>query len=204
MGMTFLKRRSDYQKVYSKNEAIKRLREEEKIIEKITSSLGKMIIHTIPIIPKGFEGDMIFLYPVGTYKIVLTEKTRVISVNITRKEGKVRKKLDDTEYNKTWHHAHIRTSWEKPICWGNIDEEVEVIRQKKDWYWLVKRCLDLILDWKMEDGYKPTEEWVDTKMVFQLDYMKEDPRVLNKLIKQKNEMRRGGVFIRRYDWETEF
>ena len=181
--MRYLRKRNDYEKVYSKTQAIKQL-ENQPIIDKITKGLKSIIIHTIPIIPKGFKGDEIFLYPVGTYRIKFTEMTKTISINVKRKEGK----LDCPQENSL--HPHICTDFRSypeseggfsdKICWGNIYESVMKAKKNKDWYWLVKLTLDLILDFK--------EGGVSTKIEYQLNYMKNDPIAEKNLLKIKEEM----------------
>ncbi len=110
--MRYLRKRDDYEKVYSKAQAIKEL-ENQPIIDKITKGIKSMTIHTKPIIPKGFKGDKIYIYPVGTYIIKFTEMTKTISINVKRKEGA----LDDPRENSL--HPHICTDFRS---YGDDDE----------------------------------------------------------------------------------
>ena len=181
--MGYLRKRNDYEKVYSKIQAIKEL-EDQPIIDKITKGIKCMTIHTIPIIPKKlFKGNEIFKYPVGTYIIKFTEKSRTISIDVKRKEGKLNSPRENS------YHPHICTDfktvkdWDEgftdKICWGNIYKSVMKAKKNKDWYWLVKITLDLILDFN---------EGIYTGINYQIDYMKDDAEAVKKLLEFKKKL----------------
>ncbi len=116
--MDFLKRRNDYIVMYSKQEAIKLLRADERV-RQIRITAKKMYIYTHPIIPfvtkERYKGS--FLCPIGTYKITITEMNKYIYVRIKREK-----------WERRMHHYHIQDNWGGDhICWGNANTEVNII-----------------------------------------------------------------------------
>ena len=65
-------------------------------------------------------------------------------------------------------HYHISSMGS--ICWGNAENEVSTIRDNKDWFWLVKRCLDLLEDGNPE--YGETKKWYNDMYDLMIDYAK--------------------------------
>jgi len=175
LKMKFLKKREEYKVVYNKTQAIKELKEDARV-GNIKSSFKALIIITKPIIPHGFKGDKIFVYPVGTYEIILKERRGKISVKINRREGI----LDNGDGYKRVIHQHIRTNWEDDhgeagICWGNREKAIKEMERNKDWLWIAKTCLDILNDFE-ETGIKRA-------LLFQADYMKKDKKAIKVLEK---------------------
>lgn len=142
--MRFLTKRYDYRVEYSKAQARTMLLGDRRV-DKVVCKRKKMIIKTVPIKPTdvGFK-DMI-LVPFGTFTIKLTEFSTTLHIDIIY-DGKIT------------YAPNPHLNFTGGLCWGNAEEEVEIIRSYKDWFWLAKRCLDLIDDFEDED-------WCDLDLV---------------------------------------
>lgn len=157
--MKFLKKRSGYKVMYSKSEA-KELLTADRRVKKVTVTQRRMYIYTKPIIPvvtKEAYKDT-FLCPIGTYKIVITSYSHNIYAKVRREKsiGKM-------------HHYHIQENWDhEGCCWGSAESEVDTIEDNKDWFWLAKRCLDLLEDGNPEHG--ETEKFYGNVYDLMIDY----------------------------------
>ena len=189
--MIFARKRNEYKVEYTKAQAKKLLLQDERI-DKITMGIIKMIVVTKPFIPKGFEGDSIFIYPVGTYKITLTKMISKIGIKIVRMEGYVQHTPGG---NKEWYTPHINRYYysehgENGICWGSILEEMRIMQENKDWYWIVKRCLELINDFSYYTRY---EDRAIRRFAYMVDYVGDDEkarrRIEKKLASKKYSLR---------------
>ena len=179
--MKFLKKRTDYFVMYSKQEAVKLLKADNRV-KQVRVTAKRMYIHTHPIIPvvtkESYKGT--YLCPIGTYRITITERPELINAIIKREKrtGKI-------------HHYHIQDNWRGDhICWGTADSEVNIIKDNKDWFWLAKRCLDLLEDGNPE--YRETEKWYDNMYDLMIDYAKgkKDYKLAEKLEKiQKKKLK---------------
>ena len=171
--MKFFKKTDDYERVYSKREARKMLIEDSRV-QKVVNGTLKMTIHTKPIVPKGFRGDGIFIYPIGTYKIIIRENPRSLGIRVTRKE----RALSIPRLGS--HHPHICNDFRNDdefsdkICWGNVYLEVQTIKKNKDWYWLVKIILDLLCNFN---------EGKSLGIKYQMDFMKDNKKAMKRLNK---------------------
>lgn len=143
--MKFLRKTDGYERTYSKSQATKELLKDNRV-KKVVNGLNKMTIYTNPIIPQDIHlsnvGSEYQGKPVGTYKIVITSSPRSLGVWIKREEGILNPQRDDNHISPHIWYYPKRTS----ICLGNIEEEIRIIKSHKDWYWFVKRMLDLLGD----------------------------------------------------------
>lgn len=148
--MEFLRRSNEsYVIEYTKAKAVKELKRDIRI-NKITKTLNSITVHTNPIIPYVVKRKLLSS-PIGTYIIKIVKKGKRLYIGIKRKEGLV----NGHRLYPYVTHYHI---FGNNICWGNIGGEVYTICMKKDWYWAVKRSLDLLMDCKPEirdHRYKP-------------------------------------------------
>ncbi len=150
--------------MYSKDEAVKLLRGDKRVKKVITNS-KTMYIYTHPITPiitkEEYKGS--FLCSIGTYKIAITNHSHYITCKIRREKWK-----EDV------HHYHIEERWgtygSGEICWGTVKSEVSTIKDNKDWFWLAKRCLDLLEDGNPE--YGETRKWYHNMYDLMIDYAK--------------------------------
>ena len=159
--MEFLKKRNDYIVMYSKQQAVKLLRADKRV-KKVEVTDKKMYIYTHPITPivtrEDYKGS--FLCPIGIYKITISSCSKYIDCKIKREN-----------WYRGMHHYHIKDGWSGDgICWGSADNEVDIIKDNKDWFWLVKRCLDLLEDGNPESG--ETEKWYDDMYDLMINYAK--------------------------------
>ena len=166
--MELLKRTSNYVVSHTKEQAIKELKNDKRI-NKINGTLNKLVVVTNPIIPKGFKGDELFIYPVAEFKIL---------INLSVKQLKNTIKITP---DGSGIHAHM---YQDGYCWGGFRLELLSMKEHKDWYWMVKRILDFLNDYGPERRAAPngfSSEWVDRRLMMQLNYMKGNPKVKEKL-----------------------
>lgn len=140
--MNFVKNSPEYIVIYSRRQAIEMLKEDKRVATAIMTSDGMEVISS-PIVPKGYTE------PVGTYRIVLEKSDKYLSISIKRVEGTAY--CDGTRLEQ----YHIQPGYgggteSDNVCWGNLAGRVDKMKEKKDWFWLAKSCLDLICDWKRE------------------------------------------------------
>jgi hypothetical protein len=154
----FVDNHKDYKVQFSKGEAVKELKKDPRVA-KITTTPLSMTIITIPIIPKCQEN--IHNRVVGTYKIEIGYKLRKISHKVTRIQGRLQ------HFSNRDQHTHIMSDGH--ICWGNVEDEIKIISNKKDWYWLVKRCLDLIYNFDEGTEYNHCVERQITELANDYD-----------------------------------
>lgn len=179
--MRFLNRTVGYVVNHTKRQSTKELKNDPRV-DKITSGLNKLTVITKPIIPKGFPGDEIFIYPVGIFKI---------TINISKRNLRDVIKLTNRTYRLG--HPHILSG--NSICWGDIEKELMIMKRHKDWYWIVKRVLDFLNDFGIEGRrapYRVNENWVDYRLRFQLIHMKNDAKVKKRLIVLKK------IYMKKY------
>jgi hypothetical protein len=191
MSMLFQRKSGDilYKTVYSKKDAIKQLKYEKDIKKIECPDKTKMIIYTKPIIPKGFGYDEIVLGPIGSYIIYINELKTMLDINIKLNQKYLL--YISNEYNNNGYiHQHI-TGIGK-ICHGDtLEDEKELLMENKDWYWVVKRYLELIKDWKYDEGLD-SNYFVNGIIWAQIDYNKTLPK--NKQIKNlKNKLWKGYI-----------
>ena len=185
--MEFMRRRKEYEVEYTKSQAKEMLLRNERIA-KITMGFNKMTITTHPFIPKGFPGDKLFIYPVGTYIITLKKGLSKIGINIVRKEGYVQQWWTGHE---EWYSLHINKTYgsqygENGICWGSICSEMRTMQRNNDWFWIVKGCLDLINDFKYNTF---SENDMISRASYMIDYVGDDEnakREIKEAVKSKN------------------
>lgn len=154
--MDFKIKSENYVVGYSKKDTIKML-EKEPIVDKVENKRWGLIIHTKPIKPKGW----LFKHPVGSYIIELKANLISLGLKISRKEGLV---------YPDWVHNHISTDWSPPICFGNIVRDVEIMKKNKDWYWLSRKLIEFIQDWKYDNDFTH-HTWKERMKDFQKNYM---------------------------------
>lgn len=160
--MKFVRRLSTYSTLYTKKQAEKELLKDERI-DIINSNKNQMIVFTNPITPKPTmkKYKNFFLCPIGRYEIIIDSNNSKLNINI--------KLMNNNVYTYV-HHSHINYSWCYPICWGNASSEVNTIFEENDWYWLVKRALDLLEDGNPEKGNYDLFYNVMTKLMYQYAY----------------------------------
>jgi hypothetical protein len=144
--MNFLTKREEYKTVYNKKQAIQQLKNDERI-KKIKTLKEGLIVYTKPIYPKSKQKkfNKIYDYPIGTYKITLGKcPYHTTSISVERLEG-----CTPTE---KWQHIHINEAWMSDVCWGNISERIMIMKKYKDYYWIIKTCLDLLEDGEQDEG----------------------------------------------------
>lgn len=144
--MKFLKKTDEYVKMYSKKKAAEMLLEDDRV-KSVKCTFDEMIVITKPIVPvaKRFRNPD---KPIGTYIIKIKNNKKSIECRVKRLEGTVDEPRDDS------NHIHICDnfvtytdgSFSDKICWGSIYEEIVEIKRNKDWFWFVKRILDLLCD----------------------------------------------------------
>ena len=134
--MDFARRRYEYKTEYTKQQAVRLLKQEDRVKSVHITKTGMMIIKTIPLIPKGYGFDEIALGSIGSYVIRISGRNK-LCITIKRLEG--------SAYER-WHHWHINTAWDDKVCWGSVEKEIYEICRNKDWFWAAKRCLDLVWD----------------------------------------------------------
>ena len=133
--MQFLKKRNKYKVMYNKEQAIKMLLKDKRIAKVKNYKYGLRVI-TNPMIPKSH--NISYQYPIGSYTISLFDSfDNNIKIDIIRNEG--------TLFNNILAF-HIRNSFTGKICWGTLGEEIGILKNNKDYFWIIKRCLDLIED----------------------------------------------------------
>lgn len=159
MPMNFLKKTQDYEVVFSKEDALKELKDDERVA-KIENFYNSIIITTIPVIPinlinrKVKDRKNFYICPIGSYKIlILKDKYNKLDVSIIRNEGKIKRFIHSM-------HVHDKFSVEYgdglksvfgTVCWGNQSENVNAISVKQDWYWVGKIALDIVFDGNPEN-----------------------------------------------------
>ena len=176
--MEFLRKRSDYIVNHTKSQAINELKKDPRI-DTIRNGITNLVITTIPIIPRGFKGDEIFIYPVGVFKIT-----------INMNKGGFKSAFIITNISVKYRNGHQHLMSINRACWGGFETDMEKIKKNRDWYWAGKRCLDFINDFGREHNQSPLryfESWVDSQLEFQLEYMKDDLKVKKKLIANKKK-----------------
>ncbi len=157
--MLFARKTHDYTVMYKKREAVKMLLADERV-KSVNSFPSKMIVITNPIFLKSERFNKWILGPIGTYTITIkcNVKHNNLKINIKRNEGTLIFKNNIVEMLvEKFLHFHVRTNWtDNNICWGTANEEVNIIRKNKDWFWFVKRVLDLLQDGDPEydNGYE--------------------------------------------------
>ncbi len=154
--MDFLRRNNEeYVVQFSKAGAIKELKKDFRV-DKITRILTGINVHTKPIIPYITASGMLCKYPIGNYIIKITTRGRKLNISIKRKEGMICAYFSQP----TIHHYHVRGSFNRGICWGNVEYGIYEICKKGDWYWAVKRCLDLLMDSKSDSGNRYDHSYI--------------------------------------------
>lgn len=135
--MKLLRKRAKYASVLPKEKAATELRKDRRI-KKVVSTKDGLTIYTKPIIPI-CDCDITLDYPIGEYIIdVLWDS--YFETEIQR----IGEALSD--YKKS---IHVFRSGN--ICWGNAEYQIETIIENKDWFWFVKRVLDVLEDGEDED-----------------------------------------------------
>lgn len=143
--MLFARKTHNYTVMYDKKKSTEMLLADERI-KSVKTSVGKMVVVTNPITLKSEKFAKWVLGPIGTYTINVKYnfKYKKLDVTIKRNEGTL-------DYNcEFFLHFHIRDNWHDKICWGSAYKEVDIIRENKDWFWLVKRLIDLLEDGEPE------------------------------------------------------
>ncbi len=180
--MKFLRRTSNYIVNHTKSQAIEELKEDQRI-NKITNNPNMLTITTNPIIPKGFKGDELFIFPVAIFRI---------KINFLAKQLK---SIIHITPGGQLTHPHM---YSDGVCWGDFKKELLEMKKHKDWYWMVKRILDFLNDFGTESRQAPIgfgASWVDRRLQMQLHYTKNDPKAkkklkaLNKVYRKKYKIR---------------
>lgn len=142
--MKFAKKTSDnYYKIAfpTVEEAVKELKKDRRV-KSVVKKRNSIFIETKPILPKTSDKDNdILLAPIGVYTIEIYSRTYDITYEVTRKHGGV-------AHRWSYYHPHVDNSG---CCFGNVDDEIDTIRDKKDYYWLAVRILDLLEDGDVEE-----------------------------------------------------
>ncbi len=189
MKMEFKKNKYEYYREYNKLQAIKALKDDNRIQE-IFSLENKMIVITKPIIPTISQFPELMLCSVGKFQIEIEKKTNSyppyhkqskrypykLYVNIIRLNGCI---CDGWEIPHVRHDLHSDRNHNGMHCWGNVQGEVDQIKKNLDWYWLVKKSLNLIEDFK--------DNSIDTITMLSLIYfaqVKFNPKIKTKLKKK--------------------
>jgi len=175
-----------YKRMYNKKQAVELLKRDKRT-KKVGDKIRKLTVYTNPIVPKCTDVKNIFIYPIGRFKIEIKETVKYLSTLIERVNGPFNPEYTD---GSGFTHFHIRPSWSnRGICWGSADEEVENIQYNKDWFWLVKRCLDLLEDGNPENGHE--NSFYYSMIGLQIKTARED--------KNKEALFRLRKILRRYD-----
>jgi hypothetical protein len=162
--MKFRKRSDNYKVSMSKHNAIKELKGDERIAKIRVFRTGFGIL-TQPIMPKLTNKrnilfkDNYYLCPIGEYKIIITiNNKKYLDIKIIR--------IPKWKANNYYQTPHI-TDYGEDICWGSIEDEIQQVCMKKDWYWAIKLSLALL-----EDGNYDTifGAWHKTMIGLQIDY----------------------------------
>ena len=155
MLMEFLKSRYEYKTIFSKEDAIKELKKDNRI-KNIIATKRQLLILTHPIVPD--SQDITFLFPIGIFKIKIFLKydsdihEDVLHCDINRVGGGIT--------TQGIHTLHIQTGFNDKICWGNMDSTIPTICENKDWFWLAKKCLDIIEDGEIYEEPLDHASWL--------------------------------------------
>ena len=172
--MEFLKSDTVYSVIYSKEQAVDELKKDSRI-DSIISTNNTILITTHAIIP--YSSTFRFLSPIGIYTIKIFD-TGYLTLSIKRIGGGI--------CNDDIIIPHIRDSF--GICWGNMAETVETIKIKKDWYWLAKKCLDLLEDGEMREYPEHLTCWFCSLQIkFMLEINYKNKKELINLLRDKIE-----------------
>lgn len=175
--MEFCKKSQVYTLMYNKTKGIGLLKQDKRV-KRVVSGKDYLKIFTNPITPK-FMYDKnklknFYLCPVGEYEITITKHISFLGVDINR--------LDNIPFYGN-HHVHICDKWSPKICWGSAENEVDEIKFQKDWYWLAKRCLDLLEDGDIEPGQNRHHYNIFTKLMYKYAYDKKNKKLMEKIDK---------------------
>jgi hypothetical protein len=129
--MEFLRHRDDYAEPMSLDEAIKELKLDPRINSIKKKIFGGLVITTNEIITYPSKYSGVFILTVSK-----TPKRRKINIRI--------RKLYDEGHIAQHVWTNDNDECTEEICWGNIKEQIEIIKYHKDYYWLVKLAIDLI------------------------------------------------------------
>jgi len=179
--MEFLKKRTIYENVFTKEQAMKELKKDRRV-KSIRLTKNCMIIDTKPILPTWNEKQdkELYLYPIGTYTITIRfgdEYQRYymykLFARIRRKEGAI-----SNGNERSFHAPHIMSDWD--ICWGNGTNQMNKIRDNGDWYWYAMRCLDLLETGRPEDSVETLKYFM---LRLQMSYLRQNkhPRLYKKV-----------------------
>lgn len=178
-----LKKRKEYYKTYSKEQAAKMLREES-CVKIVFETKDSLYIETKPItpIPKDKRNKKMFVCPIGTFSIKIEKYKKLESLkmpDINRLQGPF---VDYDDYGSNgWHTHHIFDGWNNKVCWGNVSELISKLRYNQDWYWLAKVCLEIITDGNPEPEYRDIYDRVMLYLQYQYAIIKNNNQWKKKL-----------------------
>ena len=166
---------------YTKDEAIKEIKCDSRV-DKIKKSCRGITLTTKSFKPKNVFKKELLKAPIGVYIIDVKSSKNELKIDIERKEGSI--------YDNR-HHPHINFNWsDNHVCWGDVEDEVDDICINKDWYWAMKRALDLLDDYDDKNEFTFEEELM-FMVGAQIQHMKNDKfekkikRVLKDFVKKK-------------------
>lgn len=154
MKMDFPRKSNTYTVQYSKQQSINYFEKYDPRVETIIKGYNQLVIQTVDIFPnytsqyKDFFGDK--LDKIGKYIITIkkNKKTKQLDINIIHQKSPI-------SYH--FSHHHIGGYHNEKICWGNIEGDIQKIKEYCDWYYAIKYSLELIYDIHFDDNFNDSD-----------------------------------------------
>jgi len=148
--MFFRKRNDDSYIVLYKEEKdiVKELMKDSRVANCFFNGSKKLTVRTKPLTPKGFGFDKIMIGPIGTFKIIIEDEGDELYYRVMRIEN-------TTGERETLHIFSADSDSRRGIemCLGNIEDEIDTLKTKKDYYYLAKRFIDLCEDIRYDTNF---------------------------------------------------